>query len=112
MRLVILSLMILLGARSLAAADVERIYAGKLLEFCTSSDPKLDLACTHYILGFADGVSFGQDHQPKCIVRMPPVGSDVFKKAFVDYAKQVPELDRVPAAVVVLDAFSIAFPCY
>lgn len=95
----------------------QRLSAGELLGYCASS------AMTHlgrerrgYCAGFISGVEeatrlAGGEGAERRICAAPDLTARSLADAYIRYATRHPEALSQPAAAVVLEALSLAYPC-
>jgi len=108
----------------LGGAHAERFSAvtgGKLLQICSSRDPKLSNSCTAYIEGVSDAISLYQELRPQdgskgaalpayaCVPEQ--VTGTRQRDTVVSYIRQHQEVGDKTASVVVANALRESYAC-
>jgi hypothetical protein len=119
---------LLLGAAALLALGgaahaqrISNITGAKLLEVCTSRDPRMAEACTAYIDGVSDAASFYQFLRPMDGAKGPRLPDYIcvpgattgpqLRDAILAWARRHPEAMRESAAQVTMRALNDTYLC-
>ena len=83
------------------------------LEYCTSEDASLRLACIAYVSGLVDGLHMGPIANKGPLIICPPAGviTAQHRDIIIKYLKDNPENRQYDTAVLATVALQRAFPC-
>jgi len=102
------------GLATPAGAAEPSAKTGLTLELWCMSDHEDDrVACSHYLVGVADGLTaaraFGKS--TLCMDATRPLSPEELRRAFVGWLAEHPEFRERPAANDAVGALLAAFPC-
>ena len=113
--------LVLLGGAADAQNRISNITGAKLVETCTSRDPRMVEACTAYVDGVSDTASFYQflrpadgskgQRLPDYICVPGPTTGPQLRQSVVEWARRHPEAMRESAAQVTMRALNDTYLC-